>query len=84
MNIAIAPTHQGRGLGSRLLSSCLSALRDSGARRCLLEVRVSNGAAIALYSRHGFVDDGLRRNYYASATGSEHALLMSCDLGPRR
>jgi ribosomal-protein-alanine N-acetyltransferase len=84
MNIAIAHSHQGRGLGSRLLSASLAALRDRGARRCLLEARVSNKAAIALYSRHGFVDDGLRPNYYSSAGRSEHALLMSCDLGARR
>ena len=80
MNIAIARSHQGRGLGGRLLESCLDALRQSGARRCLLEERVSNAAAIALYARHGFVNDGMRPDYYPSATGREHALLMSCEL----
>lgn len=80
MNIAIDPEHRGRGFGGRLLIALLDTLRREGAVRCLLEVRVGNAAAIALYRRHGFVDDGLRRDYYPSAVGREDALLMSWNL----
>jgi ribosomal-protein-alanine N-acetyltransferase len=77
MNIAVRPEHQGRGFGSRLLQAALDGLRQQGAARCFLEVRAGNAAAIALYRRHGFIDDGLRRDYYPSPNGREDALLMS-------
>ena len=80
MNIAIAPEHRGRGYGGQLLTALLDTLRREGAARCLLEVRVGNATAVALYRRHGFVDDGLRSDYYPSAGGREDALLMSCNL----
>jgi ribosomal-protein-alanine N-acetyltransferase len=80
MNIAIDPDRRGRGYAGQLLRALLEYLRREGAARCLLEVRVGNAAAIALYRRHGFVDDGLRRDYYPAAVGREDALLMSCNL----
>jgi ribosomal-protein-alanine N-acetyltransferase len=80
MNIAVHPQHQGRGLGVRLVTALLAALAGRAVKRCLLEVRASNERAIALYRKHGFIDDGLRSNYYPSATGREDALLMSCNL----
>jgi len=47
-----------------------------------LEVRVSNRAARALYSKLGFEESGLRKSYYApDATGMrEDALLMELKL----
>ncbi|MCZ6831549.1 MAG: hypothetical protein O7F73_18545, partial [Gammaproteobacteria bacterium] len=48
--------------------------------RCLLEVRCSNGGAIALYRKHGFTEDGVRKNYYPTDGGREDALLMSLNL----
>lgn len=80
LNIAVDPCMQGRGLGSLLMQSLLSRLGASGARRVLLEVRSGNQPAIGLYRRFGFVDDGVRRDYYPGATGREDALLMSCQL----
>ena len=80
LNIAVAPELQGRGLGGRLLAAGLEQLRGDGATRCLLEVRVGNLPAIALYRGRGFVDDGVRKDYYPSPTGREHALLMSLNL----
>lgn len=82
LNIAVDPAVQGHGLGSLLMRALLARLRDSGTRRLLLEVRAGNRRAIALYRRFGFVDDGVRRNYYPGATGTEDALLMSCQLEP--
>jgi tRNA threonylcarbamoyladenosine biosynthesis protein TsaB len=44
-------------------------------------VRPSNTSAIAFYERHGFVQVGLRRNYYPAAEGKrEDALVMRKDL----
>jgi ribosomal-protein-alanine N-acetyltransferase len=75
--IAIAPAERGQGFGSQLLRGVLAELRERGARRCLLEVRESNLAARALYNRHGFTEDGVRRDYYPCEQGREDALLLS-------
>ncbi len=77
LNIAVLPEAQGRGVGGRLLQGLLERLAALGARRLLLEVRRSNSRAIALYRRHGFVEDGVRSAYYPAAEGREDALLMS-------
>ena len=84
LNIAVRADCQGSGYGRLLLRAVLDSLLGAAVRRVLLEVRCSNAAAISLYRRHGFVDDGLRRDYYPTATGREDALLMSCKLGECR
>ena len=43
----------------------------------LLEVRLSNLAAIHMYLQAGFNEIGLRQNYYPAADGKEDALLMA-------
>ncbi len=76
-NIAVDPGSQGNGLGELLLSTVLARLRDCGTHRCLLEMRVSNEAAHGLYRKLGFQADGLRKDYYPTASGREDAVLMS-------
>ncbi|HEY6095400.1 MAG TPA: ribosomal protein S18-alanine N-acetyltransferase [Gallionellaceae bacterium] len=78
--IAIAAAHQRRGWGLRLLQEMMTLARTEGRQRLLLEVRASNAPAIALYRRAGFVEIGLRKNYYPAAQGREDAILMGCDL----
>lgn len=80
LDCVIAPDHQGCGLGSTLLELSLAEVCDS-AQRIYLEVRQSNVAAIALYQSHGFVEVGIRRDYYPSAHGREDALLMALETG---
>ena len=79
-DVAIDPQCQGAGLGKRLLQASLEDMRSHGAAICLLEVRASNTAAIALYRSCGFQLDGERRNYYPAEQGRENALLMSRQL----
>ena len=80
MNIAVRPDCQGRGGARLLLQALLDALAEQAVNRCLLEVRCSNERAIELYRRFGFVEDGIRKNYYPLASGREDALLMSREL----
>ena len=80
-NIAVHPSRQGSGLGQLLLAGALGQARAAGATRCYLEVRASNQAARGLYEKLGFQLDGVRRNYYPTATGREDALLMSRQTG---
>lgn len=78
--VAVAAALQGRGLGAALLQHALAEMREGGVRRCLLEVRVSNTPARRLYTQCGFVEDGVRKNYYRIEQGREDAVLMSLNL----
>lgn len=80
LDIAVAAAYQRRGWGRRLLGEMLALARRYAMRRVVLEVRVSNTAAIALYRQLGFTDIGLRRDYYAAKSGREDAMLMGCML----
>ncbi|WP_108124246.1 ribosomal protein S18-alanine N-acetyltransferase [Saccharospirillum mangrovi] len=77
LHLAVAKAHQGQGVASQALKFWLAQLRQVGQRRCLLEVRPSNAAAIAVYRKLGFADIGQRRRYYPDG---EDALVMALDL----
>lgn len=55
-DLHVAPSHQRRGLGGRLLAAVEAAARAIGAAKLTLEVQEHNRPALALYARHGFVD----------------------------
>src|SRR5665213_1894427 len=73
MNVAVEPQLRRRGIASALLAELYLRAGDSGAQ-FTLEVRRSNGGAIALYERDGFRIAGLRRRYYQD--NGEDALIM--------
>lgn len=79
-NIAVGPSWQRRGMARLLLQNVLDTFHSRGAKRCLLEVRVSNVQARCLYDNFGFQADGVRKNYYPLGSGREDALLMSKSL----
>lgn len=67
-------------LAEWLLTYLLWEGATQGAKQATLEVRVSNGAAIALYIKAGFVQVGRRRRYYPPVNEqhpSEDALLLT-------
>jgi [ribosomal protein S18]-alanine N-acetyltransferase len=72
MNIAVDPAEWRRGIASTLLEEML--VRAGPEESYTLEVRPSNGGAIALYERFGFRTAGMRKRYY-SDTG-EDAVIM--------
>lgn len=80
LNLAVDRDRQRRGLGRQLLLAALADATGKGARRCFLEVRVSNGSAQALYRGCGFVETGRRKDYYRCAQGREDALLYCLEL----
>lgn len=77
--ITVRPEVRSKGLGCSLLRALLNKLATGDINRCLLEVRETNTAALALYRRCGFVRDGRRRGYYPAVAGDarEDAILMS-------
>ncbi len=62
--LAVAPDHQGRGLGRALVEAALDAARERGARKVTLRVLGPNTAARALYESCGFVVEGVRRDEF--------------------
>ena len=51
-----------------------------GVDHATLEVRRSNTAALRLYAKAGFVEAGVRRNYYTQPV--EDALVLVCKSTP--
>jgi len=65
-----------RGVASALLTRMMENVADLGAVAVFLEVGVGNDAARALYQRHGFISEGLRKAYYDNPNGPEDAVIM--------
>jgi ribosomal protein S18 acetylase RimI-like enzyme len=78
IDLRVLASSRRQGLGKELLRASLTAL--DGVAAVDLEVRESNLAAQALYRTMGFAETGRRPNYYATASGREHAILMSLEL----
>ena len=74
MNVAVHPQARGQGIAQKLIQALVEALASRGNHCLTLEVRASNVPAIALYDKLGFVQVGLRRNYYRNP--KEDALIL--------
>lgn len=74
MNIAVFPASRRQGVAKALIESLVSALRERGSKQLTLEVRASNGPARQLYESLGFLQVGLRKNYYRNP--KEDALIL--------
>ena len=79
LTIATLPAARRRGVATAMLTRLVGRARQAGCGAVLLEVRVSNTGAQALYRRHGFVPIGRRRRYYLAPV--EDALVMRVDIG---
>jgi [ribosomal protein S18]-alanine N-acetyltransferase len=64
MTVGVDPAYQRHGVGRALLQALVARSRELRASAVLLEVRVDNDAALALYERAGFERIGLRKRYY--------------------
>jgi len=83
LRIAVHPAHRRAGLAAALLQASERDLRREGIRTLLLEVRVSNAAARALYAAEGWREAGLRKAYYKD--GEDAACYLKAlgqDAGP--
>lgn len=80
LNVAVAPSRQGKGLGARLLRHAMAVAVQQGALSMYLEVRLSNTRAEALYRNFGFREIGRRKAYYPAVQGREDALVFSRSL----
>lgn len=83
LNLVVTPEFRRRGAGGMLLRSAVNELKrvKPDVRSLTLEVRESNGAAIRLYKKYGFLVTGRRTGYYQRP--SEDAVLMELNLQRR-
>ncbi len=77
-NVAVHPDYRGLGVGEQLMRFALAKIRDLGGVTAVLEVRVSNATARALYEKLGFSVAGRRKGYYHRP--AEDALVMVLNL----
>jgi ribosomal-protein-alanine N-acetyltransferase len=71
-NLLVAPQWRRQGIGLGLMLALIDAAVGAGARHLTLEVRSTNEAAQAMYSRLGLAPIGIRRGYY----GDDDALIL--------
>lgn len=69
-SFCLHPDSRGRGLAQRLLTALEQLAIAQGCTQFDLEVHTGNGAAIALYERHGFEKCGRLRDYYADGAAA--------------
>jgi RimJ/RimL family protein N-acetyltransferase len=78
----VVSSHRGRGVGAALLSEALRWGHSYGIERVELTVYPHNDAAIALYRRFGFVEEGRLVRHAKKSYGYEDEILMAVWLGP--
>ena len=80
MDIGVSAAYQRHGIAAAMMTWMIERARTQGARRLLLEVRVDNTPALALYKRFGFTTIGLRKRYYQPEGIDAH--VMALDIKP--
>jgi RimJ/RimL family protein N-acetyltransferase len=69
LGMTVARDWRGRGVGSALLAAGIEWARERGLHKVSLAVFPHNAAAIALYRKFGFVEEGRRVKQYRRASG---------------
>ena len=67
--MGVAKEWRGRGVGSALLTAAIEWARERSLHKLSLSVFAHNTAAIALYRKLGFVEEGRRVKQYRRASG---------------
>lgn len=74
MSIAVLEEYRNRRYASRLMEAMFKICEENKVEKIFLELRESNLLAYKLYREHGFVNMGIRREYYTNPV--ENAVLM--------
>ena len=74
MNVAVTAAFRRQGIAEKLVNALVEELKSIGSHSLTLEVRASNDPAIGLYEKLGFIQTGLRKNYYRNPR--EDALIL--------
>lgn len=75
LNVAVKAEARRRGIGRSLVLDLIAYARAHAAAKVLLEVRVSNVAAIRLYESLGFTEFNVRKAYYGDGEDGVEMML---------
>lgn len=81
LGMGILDGYRGQGIGKRLMTAALEKAKSRGIKRVELEVFAHNTAAIALYKRMGFVEEGRCKNAALLDEGYVDLIMMALWLG---
>lgn len=73
-NVVVKPTLRCKGIADALIGALIKLGDEMGVEAYTLEVRVSNAAAIHVYEKNGFVNEGIRPRFYEKPV--EDAMIM--------
>lgn len=73
-NIAVGKDYRGKGVGNKIIEALIGYCAVKEIRNMTLEVRQSNIVAQNLYKKYGFLEYGIRPNYYSD--DHEDAVIM--------
>lgn len=80
LNIAVDTNYRKMGIATKLVTEVFKYCKAHKTTYMMLEVRVTNIPAQKLYSKLGFKDEVLRKDYYRNPDGTrEDALVMSLE-----
>ena len=74
-NVAVFPQYRKKGIATALIKRVFELAQEKKLAFVSLEVRLSNSAAIALYEKAGFKEEGRRKSFYRNPR--EDALIMT-------
>lgn len=74
-NVATRSDCRNQGIGSSLVDTAIAYANQNDLPRIVLEVRVSNQNAISVYEKKGFVNLGIRKDFYEKPR--EDAMIMA-------
>ncbi|SJZ34315.1 ribosomal protein S18-alanine N-acetyltransferase [Selenihalanaerobacter shriftii] len=72
--LAVESTYRRKGIARLMLSELFVKFANQGLDKITLEVRVSNHPGRELYKDYGFIEAGVRKNYYQD--NKEDAVIM--------
>jgi diaminopimelate decarboxylase len=81
LGLSVAADRRGRGVGSALLAAAFRWARGAGVEKIVLSVYPHNVAAIALYRKFGFADEGRLSRQSRKSYGYEDEILMAAWIG---
>lgn len=66
VNVAVAPTYQGKGIGGKLLETAFQKLSQlaSNQTRIIIRTGTTSSAALHLYQKMGYVEIGRVKDYF--------------------
>ena len=73
-NVCVDEEYRKEGIASFLLDNAIRTMIQNGVFHFTLEVREKNIPAIRLYEKQGFVNEGIRPNFYSNP--KDNAVIM--------